>query len=149
MPTTNRTSTAETQRQWLCKGVEEAMLRNKYGLDTYRYLWAGNFSNISPEPWLGAFHWSDLLMIFGTYEKDVGDVPKLEVDTSAAIQDFFLAFLKDPGSLQRRGWPLYKPDAANGGFIMEFGKKTAARNITGAYLDAGCYNSSVPMRLSG
>ncbi|KAL4975301.1 Alpha/Beta hydrolase protein [Aspergillus desertorum] len=149
MPTTNRTSTAETQRQWLCKGVEEAKLRYAYGLDTYRYLWAGNFSNISPEPWLGAFHWSDLLMIFGTYEKDAGAVPELEVQTSAAMQDFFLAFLKDPESLQRRGWPLFEPNAANGGVIMEFGKGTRARKIKGAYLDAGCYNSSVPMRLSG
>ncbi|RDW83643.1 uncharacterized protein DSM5745_03969 [Aspergillus mulundensis] len=149
MPTANRTATDQTQRQWLCKGVQESALRYEHGLDTYRYLWAGNFSNISPEPWLGAFHWSDLLMIFGTYGKDVGHISELEVDTSIAMQDLFLAFLKDPRALESEGWAAFEPDGANGGLVLEFGKGPAVRNVTGSWLDAGCYNPSVPMRLSG
>jgi len=31
-------------------------LRVQYGLETYRYLSAGNFSNITPRYWLGAMH---------------------------------------------------------------------------------------------
>lgn len=31
-------------------------LRVQYGLETYRYLSAGNFSNITPRWWLGAMH---------------------------------------------------------------------------------------------
>ena len=31
-------------------------LRVEYGLETYRYLSAGNFSNITPRYWLGAMH---------------------------------------------------------------------------------------------
>lgn len=26
------------------------------GVPTYRYLYSGNFSNVSPLPWMGAFH---------------------------------------------------------------------------------------------
>ncbi|KAL4803121.1 carboxylesterase, type B [Aspergillus unguis] len=149
MSSTNRTSTAATQKQWLCYSVEQAKLRYENGLETYRYLWAGNFSNISPEPWLGAFHTTDLFMIFGTYSKDVGEIPQLEVDTSAAIQDLFLDFLKEPKSLPSNGWPVYDPTAANKGLVLELGKEKALRNITGEYLDGVCYNSRLPVRLSG
>lgn len=30
--------------------------RDEFGYTTYRYLYAGNFSNISPLPWVGATH---------------------------------------------------------------------------------------------
>lgn len=44
-------------------------------------------------------------MIFGTYELDVGDIPQLEVDTSATMQDYILAFLKDASTVDTTvGW---------------------------------------------
>ena len=111
---------------------------------------AGNFSNISPVPWLGAFHWTDLLMIFGTYILDVGEISPLEVDTSATMQDFLLAFLKDSSSISGTvGWPAYFGNQSNGGLILEFGNGTTVRNITGDWLDAGCSNSSIPFRIWG
>lgn len=109
----------------------------------------GNFTNISPAPWLGAFHWSDLLMIFGTYSKDVGEIPQLEVDTSAAMQDYILAFLKDSESVKEMGWPVFDPTSGNNGTVLEFGKGVPVRNITGEYIDGVCHNSSAPVRLSG
>lgn len=30
--------------------------REKFGYSTYRYYYTGNFSNISPLPWIGATH---------------------------------------------------------------------------------------------
>ena len=30
--------------------------RNAYGLTTYRYLYSGNFSNITPRYWLAGMH---------------------------------------------------------------------------------------------
>lgn len=43
--------------------------RAEYGLTTYRYEYAGNFSNIAPRPWIGASHsgafLSDSLWFFG------------------------------------------------------------------------------------
>ena len=105
---------------------------------------AGNYSNISPTYYLGAFHWSDLLMIFGSYRLDVGEVPELEVQTSAVMQDHILAFLKNSSTVTEAvGWPLFEPNDTDRGLILEFGwNDTTVRTITGDYLDGGCWNSS-------
>ncbi|ORY69089.1 carboxylesterase, type B [Pseudomassariella vexata] len=140
-PSTNETAVEASQLRWDCATASDVALRHSIGLDTHRYLWAGNFSNISPVPWLGAFHWSDLFMIFGTYRLDVGEVTQLEVDTSATMQGFLLAFLKDPSTVQSTaGWPVFDPEASDGGTIVEFGLGQPARNITGYSVDGACYN---------
>ncbi|KAE8329705.1 alpha/beta-hydrolase [Aspergillus sergii] len=137
--------TMEGEGEWVCTAYEDSVLRSSLGLDTYRYEWAGNFSNISPVPYLGAFHWSDLLMIFGTYMTDTGNISDLEVATSRTMQDFILAFLKDSSTVSSVvGWPKFDHTAANGGLILEFGNRTTVKNITGDFLEAGCWNSSLP-----
>ncbi|PYH46235.1 alpha/beta-hydrolase [Aspergillus saccharolyticus JOP 1030-1] len=139
MSSTNLTATAITQMEWNCAAVSDAALRKALELDTYRYFWAGNFTNISPTPWLGAYHSSDLLMIFGTYMKQVGEIPDLEVRTSEAMQDHFLAFLKDANSVAETvGWVPFDADAVDGGSILEFGKGSTVRNVTGNWLDEAC-----------
>ncbi|KAJ5453820.1 uncharacterized protein N7458_004776 [Penicillium daleae] len=144
----NITSSQEDARQWDCLAASDTALRFSHGLDTYRYFWAGNFTNISPAPWLGAFHYSDLLMIFGTYDKNVGEISQLEVDTSNAMQDYLLAFIKNPSTIsQMVGWPLFDPTEPDGGLIIEFGKDVPAKNISGRYVDGGCYHPSIPFRV--
>ncbi|KAI7693836.1 hypothetical protein KC353_g18379, partial [Hortaea werneckii] len=69
-PSPNATYSREIEISDLCYTLSDAVSRYNAGLDTYKYIWAGNFSNISPTPWLGAFHWTDLLMIMGTYPTD-------------------------------------------------------------------------------
>ncbi|KAH8657942.1 Alpha/Beta hydrolase protein [Xylariales sp. PMI_506] len=143
IPSRNVTSSIEDAQAWTCTNYEDTVLRQSLGLDTYRYFWAGNFSNISPVPWLGAFHWSDLFMIFGTYSTDVGDIPQLEVGTSETIQDYLLAFVKDPSTVSSTvGWPKFDANATNGGAIVEFGKDVAVQNVTGNYVDGSCWNTS-------
>lgn len=89
-------------------------------------------------------------MVFGTYMLDVGDISKLEVQTSEKMQDFLLAFLKDSNTVNTTvGWPAFDPEAPNGGFIIEFGNGTAARNVTANWLDAGCSDTSIPFRIDG
>ncbi|OJJ42157.1 hypothetical protein ASPZODRAFT_77614 [Penicilliopsis zonata CBS 506.65] len=137
--------TMEVEGEWICTAWIDAKRRASLGLETYRYEWAGNFSNISPVYYLGAFHWSDLLMIFGSYEIDVGEISDLEITTSQTMQDYILAFLKDPSTIGATvGWPAFDSGAANGGLILEFGNNTAVKNITGYELEAGCWNSSIP-----
>jgi carboxylesterase type B len=170
----NITSSQEDARQWDCLAASDTALRFSHGLDTYRYFWAGkmlyhpsvysldsvpeersdysigNFTNISPAPWLGAFHYSDLLMIFGTYDKNVGEISQLEVDTANAMQDYLLAFIKNPSTIsQMVGWPLFDPTEPDGGLIIEFGKDVPAKNISGRYVDGGCYDPSIPFRVDG
>ncbi|KAJ6018316.1 hypothetical protein N7451_001695 [Penicillium sp. IBT 35674x] len=137
--------TMEVEGEWICTAYEDSILRASLGLETYRYLWAGNFSNISPVSYLGAFHWSDLLMIFGTYMTDAGDISELEVMTSATMQDYILAFLKDSSTVSSAvGWPAFHAGAPHGGLVLEFGNQTTVKNITGEFLEAGCWNSSIP-----
>jgi hypothetical protein len=85
-------------------------------------------------------------MIFGTYVKMVGDIPQAEIDTSAAIQDYFVAFLKEGANMTSSvGWPVFQHQGKNNGSIIEFGTRgSPPRNITGDYLDASCYDPSVP-----
>ncbi|ETS76618.1 hypothetical protein PFICI_12005 [Pestalotiopsis fici W106-1] len=136
----NLTASISNAQAWTCANYRDSVLRQSYGLDTYRYFWAGNFSNISPVPWLGAFHWSDVLMIFGTYMLDVGELPELEVESSEAMQDYLLAFLK--GTAAAQGWPRFDANATDGGAILEFGNGVVVKNLTGDYIDGSCWNSS-------
>ncbi|KAJ5873440.1 uncharacterized protein N7473_013313 [Penicillium subrubescens] len=146
----NITSSQADARQWVCLAASDTALRFSQGLDTYRYFWAGDFSNISPVPWLGAFHYADLLLIFGTYMKNVGEISELEIETSNTMQDYLLAFIKDSSTVsQTIGWPLFDPTGPDGGLIIEFGKYVPARNITGRYLDGGCFDPSIPFRVDG
>ncbi|OQE67758.1 hypothetical protein PENNAL_c0162G01063 [Penicillium nalgiovense] len=120
------TRVMEAEGEWDCTAASDSSMRRSLGHDTYRYLWAGNFSNISPVPWLGAYHWSDLFMIFGTYQDASGVIPQLTV-----------------------GWTAFDPSSADGGKILEFGKGSPVKTITGDWLDAGCYNTSTPFRIWG
>lgn len=150
MATTNVTATMETEGEWLCTAASDASLRLSLGLQTYRYLWAGNFTNISPVNYLGAYHWSDLLMIFGSYADAAGEITQLEVETSEKMQDFILAFLKNSSSLPTTlGWVPFDASDPDGGLIVEFGHNLPVQNITGDYVDGGCYNSSIPFPIWG
>src|SRR5215469_2896477 len=71
--------------------------RNRYAVSapTYRYYYAGNFSNILPRPWEGAYHWSELPLIFGTSGIGRGENTSFELAGSHRIQDLWLAFITD------------------------------------------------------
>ncbi|RMX86157.1 hypothetical protein D0869_03285 [Hortaea werneckii] len=136
-PSPNATYGREIEISDLCYTLSDAVSRYNAGLDTYKYIWAGNFSNISPTPWLGAFHWTDLLMIMGTYPTDRAPgstISELEIDTSKVMQDYVLAFTRSPNSLPSLGWPPFNPNATNGGLLLEFGNGTTVKNITGDYV---------------
>ncbi|KAL4807023.1 alpha/beta-hydrolase [Aspergillus unguis] len=148
MATADESKAMETEGEWICTAHDDSKLRASLGLETYRYEWAGNFSNISPVPYLGAFHWSDLLMIFGSYATDAGVISELEVATSETMQDYILAFLKDASTVSHTvGWPAFNASGVHGGTIVEFGNRTAVRNVTGDFIDGGCWDASLPFRI--
>lgn len=102
---------------FLCGAANTSTLRTETGSITYRFEFAGNFSNISPAPYLGAFHDSDLPYVFGTYSELRGAPTETEVQVSEAMQDRILAFMKDPAKgVQALGWRPYSE-----GFMLLFG----------------------------
>jgi len=125
----------------VCAAYNTSVLRDSASLATYRYEWAGNFTNIAPVPWLGAYHYSDLYMFFGTYLIAPGEIPEVEVEVSEAMQDLLFEFVRDPASLPEKGWPEYGTGAEGGGRIARFGAGGRAFQVVdGDVVDGACHS---------
>ncbi|KAK8072738.1 hypothetical protein PG996_006086 [Apiospora saccharicola] len=109
-----------------CSLREELKDRLTYGHTTYRYLFAGNFSNITPRYWLGAMHSSDLPLIFGTHYQFRGNSTELEWQTSYAMEAFATDSSKDPAMSNGLAWPKYSLD---GETVVLFGNGTEAADL--------------------
>ncbi|KAL4897496.1 Alpha/Beta hydrolase protein [Aspergillus ambiguus] len=107
----------ETVAGKLCPNTHNAELRYNTSSLTFYYYNTANFSNISPRPWEGAYHTSELPLVFGTYSQYGGPTTREEVDVATRWQELYLAFIRDPiHGLPSMGWPAYRPD----GFAMVF-----------------------------
>lgn len=106
---------------WICPAAETTKLRSQLDIPVYRYQYAGQFPNLTPYSWLGAYHAGDLSIVFGTYDltsQELGNSTALEVEVSRAVQDHVLAFVKDPyKGPQSIGWNAVK----DGGKVVRFG----------------------------
>jgi carboxylesterase type B len=102
----------------------------------YRYLYAGNFTNISPTPFLGAYHEAELPLLFGTFEDFRGDATELQRETSVAMQDSWLA-LASSGvmGMAAVGWPGY---TGLGGVVREFGGPNVVEDTNTLAVDSTC-----------
>ncbi|KAK7460182.1 acetylcholinesterase [Colletotrichum acutatum] len=80
-----------------------------------------SFSNISPRPWLRAYHSSDMPLIFGTHDWARGPSTPLEEKVARAWQDLYVTFAEDgPDGLRRMGWS----DMSEGvGIVLGGGEK--------------------------
>ncbi|KAI4154055.1 MAG: hypothetical protein LQ340_001929 [Diploschistes diacapsis] len=126
---------------FFCPATETVRLRNVNKLPTFRYVYAGNFSNISPRPWMGAYHSAELPLLFGTFDNFRGTGPDLENQTSIALQDAWVAFAKDGvNGLEGTGWQPYQLGGAD---AREFGAGVAAQDTSLSSLEAQC-NGPLP-----
>ncbi|CAJ2506625.1 Uu.00g078110.m01.CDS01 [Anthostomella pinea] len=100
----------EAQKYVVCPTVSEIQNRIANGLATYRYMYSGNFSNISPLPWIGAVHSGELPLLFGTHSQYRGNSTEFEWDVSSVMQGLWLAFAEDPSTdptCESFSWPQY------------------------------------------
>ncbi|CAK1358867.1 unnamed protein product [Cercospora beticola] len=136
----NQTEADQTTLQILCGAARSGALRNGLGLPTYRYQYAGNWTNQDPLPWMGAYHSSDLVMFFGTYEDGVGPASPLEIETSETMEDLLLEFVRDPwNGLSNATCPAYDTTASNGGILLRFGADgKAAQEVDADDVEAAC-----------
>ncbi|KAK6397493.1 hypothetical protein LTR65_006470 [Meristemomyces frigidus] len=122
---------------FFCPTTETIRLRQKTGRLTYRYLYAGNFTNISPQPWMGAYHSSELPMLMGTHPDFRGPSTALEYATSHAFQDAYVAFASDPvGGLASQDWSPYTQIGADN--VREFGAGVAVQDTSIGSIEALC-----------
>lgn len=122
---------------FFCPATQTTRLRQQTGRTTFRYLYAGNFTNISPRPWLGAYHSAELPLLMGTHGNFRGASSELEEETSRAFQDAYVAFASDPtGGLSGQGWEVYA--ALGSSDVREFGAGVAAKDASVADMEALC-----------
>ncbi|GLA06216.1 hypothetical protein AnigIFM60653_006742 [Aspergillus niger] len=109
---------------WICPTANSTLLRNQQNIPVYRYQNAGQYPNLNPFRWLGAYHASDLPMNFGTYpiQEYLGNSTAFEAEVSRTMQDYILTFLKDPlNGPQSLGWQPVNSSLASGGKVLRFG----------------------------
>ncbi|CAD0018267.1 unnamed protein product [Aureobasidium pullulans] len=122
---------------WVCPAKNITDVRSSFGIPIYRYQYAGRWPNLNPLTWLGAWHSSDIPMIFGTHELlQVGNSTELQIKTSHAMQDHIVAFAKDPiNGPASFGWNR----AATGGQVAQFGANwTAVQYVHHEVVDGAC-----------
>jgi acetylcholinesterase len=128
----------------VCPVYNSTVYRNRVGPDVpvYRIQHAGTFPNLNVYSWLGAYHASDLPIIFGTYHDldGVANTTQFEVDVSHATQDHILAFAKDPyHGPQELGWKPMVTSDPNGGQLVRFGADgKVVQHIDGVEVDGVC-----------
>lgn len=134
---------AGTLSDWVCPTANTSKIRAAANLTTYRYQYAGNWSNEDPYSWLGAYHCSDLMMNFGTWSYNVTNSTSgpsaREIRTSQTMQEYILAFMKDPiNGPPSMGWMPY----TYGSNVLRFGANgVPVQNVSGYEIDGPCYGN--------
>ena len=121
---------------FLCPAALSSQLRQMHNASTptYRYLFSGNFTNVSPRWWMGAYHASDLALNFGTYQDLLPASSTEEVQTSEAMQDHILDFVASRGYVSQSVWPTYQD-----GQIVDFGRGTTVQqSVSVSSVDEVC-----------
>lgn len=92
------------------------------GIPVYRYLYSGNFTNLSPKPFLGAYHESELALIMGTHPLYRGNSTEFEYQVADLMQDSWLTFVASAGNPATMsaevGWPEWT--SVDGGLVRSF-----------------------------
>lgn len=99
--------------------------RNLFPSDypTYRYLYTGNFSNISPVSWFGAYHSAELPLLFGTHDEyGPGNSTSFEFAVSQTMEALWLSFAVNSAAGPKRfnssdggyfAWPQFSQNSSN------------------------------------
>ncbi|KAI0886916.1 alpha/beta-hydrolase [Annulohypoxylon maeteangense] len=131
-----------TLDDFICPAFNSSNVRDFNNLTTYRYQYAGNYSNLTPFSWMGAYHGADLPMIFGSYNL-TGDATDFQKKVAEAMQDYVLAFLTDPeNGIKNLGW--LPSNAASKGDMVRFGGgESIVQNISSLDIDGACMGKGV------
>ncbi|KAI1817719.1 carboxylesterase [Poronia punctata] len=111
-----------TLSDFICPAFNTSNVRADNYLTTYRYQYVGNYSNMTPYTWMGAYHGADIPMIFGSYNL-TGGVTESQRQVAENMQDYIWAFLTDPqNGLAQLGW---SPAETGNGQMVRFGSDNA------------------------
>ncbi|KAH6623303.1 Alpha/Beta hydrolase protein [Chaetomium tenue] len=108
------------------------------GMPVYRFVYAGNFTNVSPKPWMGAYHGAEMPLVFGTHGLFRGESGELERETSRVMQDVWVEFVATAGERMTvvEGWDAWRE--VDGGRVVEFGNGVPARVMDTKEMEKQC-----------
>ncbi|KAK5013810.1 hypothetical protein LTR39_003470, partial [Cryomyces antarcticus] len=95
-----------------CPTGTEAANRARYNVPVWRYRYLGTWPNLQLYPTSGAYHGSELEMVFGTAE-DVSGLPNTATENAVSryTMKAWATFAAAPAhGLSGLGWPLYEPE---------------------------------------
>lgn len=89
-----------------CPAVAVAYSRTRRNVPVYQYRYFGSYPNLITKPGVGAYHGSELSMVFGTYNRSTIAAPTSDqIQTSYYMQGAWAAFGRDPQhGLKAYGW---------------------------------------------
>ncbi|KAJ6614572.1 Alpha/Beta hydrolase protein [Mycena sp. CBHHK59/15] len=141
VPFNDTLSDGLTNATFLCTAAATTQLRQAHGLATYRYRYDGDFPNISPPAFPGAYHAAELPLIFGTAGQYHGESTAYENEVSMKLQDLWLDFARDPQlGLQGAGWNSYGAGKA----VLLGDADTPVKQIDVQQLDDICTSGLLP-----
>jgi cholinesterase len=94
-----------------CPNDFKARMGRARGVSTWVYRYFGDWANTRLYPSSGAYHGTELQMLFGTSE-DVSGIPPSapQARLTKVMQSAWLAFANDPAKgLSEFGWPQFEP----------------------------------------
>lgn len=96
-----------------CPNAFAAAARRNHGVPVWQFRYFGDWDNLRLYPTSGAYHGTDLEMIFGNSAQVSGIDPSApEQQTTALMQRAWAAFAADPAhGLDRLGWPQFDPSS--------------------------------------
>lgn len=136
-----------TLGEFICPAYNASNVRALNDLTTYRYQYTGNYSNLTPFSWMGAYHGADLPMIFGSYNLTGGATP-FQQQVAETMQDYVFAFLADPeNGVKNLGYSSSNTASGGDGPMVRFSAgDVIIENISSSDVDVAClgiglYNS--------
>lgn len=121
-----------------CPATSTVRFRQQSGITAFRYVYYGNFTNVSPASWMGAYHGAELPILMGTHPNFRGNSTPEEYAASHAFQDAYVAFACDPeNGLAGQDWKPYVTLGSEE--VRGFGKDgVAAKDVSVASAEALC-----------
>ncbi|KAF8504324.1 Alpha/Beta hydrolase protein [Russula emetica] len=93
----------------------------------YRYTYGAIFPDLQRIPKLGAWHSSELPILFGTFNRSTAT--SAEVELSQSLQTAFANFVKNPNSSPAPHWPPYEPEGSENGCTHTLAKIAYEGNV--------------------
>ncbi|BFZ58808.1 hypothetical protein PYCC9005_005873 [Savitreella phatthalungensis] len=129
-----------TTFSFTCPAARVAISRSVYGVPTWQYRYFGVWPSLSPNASLGAYHSSELAMVFGTYNISTSAAPLAnQTALSSTMRAAWARFAADPQQGLSRppfNWPTYN---ATGNTLIQLGYNNAAQV---SYNNSQAYNGA-------